>query len=220
VDLPTALLRDLLHLSSSVFVDDHALKAPLLALVHGLSAAISSYRGLQLTIVENGQPVSLTTFISRQDGESITTSLRVPLPALGAGFDPQSRIVFYAATPGALVDLAADFGYALDTPTITASIPAASPPSGADPTGAGRHDGHDGHGRHDGPWMILLDADLPPPTPTSGLTGLHELSTINRAVGTLIEQGHQPNQAHASIRRHAAAGGLEPHIYAEQLLRR
>jgi hypothetical protein len=206
VDLPTVLLRDLLHLTSNVFDDDPALKAPLLALVRDLSAAISSYRGLQLTIVENGQPVSLTAFSVRQDGESISTSLRVPLPAFGSGFDSESRIVFYAGTPGALMDLAADFGYALNAPTITAAIPS----SPAAPTGDGQHDGP----------SIVLDADLPPPTPTSGLIGLDELATINRAVGTLIEQGHQPDQAHATIRRHAAAGGLEPHIYAGQLLQR
>jgi hypothetical protein len=119
------------------------------------------------------------------------------------------------------VDLAADFGYALNAPTITTTITAAIPPSPADPTGGGQHDGpRAAILLDDGPRAILLDADLPPPTPTSGLIGLHELSTVNRAVGTLIEQGHQPDPAHASIRRHAAAGGLEPHIYAAQLLRR
>ena len=67
---------------------------------------------------------------------------------------------------------------------------------------------------------IALDADLPPPTLVSGLTGLDELATINRAVGLLIDQGHHPVQAHATLQRHAAGAGIAPHVYAARLLRR
>jgi hypothetical protein len=65
---------------------------------------------------------------------------------------------------------------------------------------ADRTDG-DGHHRtagRDGRLMIVLDADLPPPTTMSGFVGLDQLTTINPAVGMLIDQGHQPNQAHAA----------------------
>jgi hypothetical protein len=109
VDLPTALLRDLFHLSSSVGLDD-ALTAPLVALVDGLRAAVPSYRGLHLTLVEDAHPVSLAAFLPYQDAKPITTSLRIPFAAVGPGFDPASGVVFYAATPGAFVDLAADLG--------------------------------------------------------------------------------------------------------------
>jgi hypothetical protein len=53
----------------------------------------------------------------------------------------------------------------------------------------------------------------------SGVTGLDDLSTINRAAGILIDQGHEPDQAHAALRRHAAAAGVETHVYAARLLR-
>ena len=43
----------------------------------------------------------------------------------------------------------------------------------------------------------------------SGLAGLHEVSTINRAVGILIAEGH-PDQTHTELHRQAAAG-LTPH---------
>ena len=66
----------------------------------------------------------------------------------------------------------------------------------------------------------MLDADLPPPTTISGLVGLDELTAINRAVGILIDQGQHPNQAHAALLGHAAAAGVEPHIYAAGLLQR
>ena len=115
VDLSTGLLRDLLHLSSSIGLDDDALGAPLATLVESLRTAVPSYRGLHLTIVNNSHPISLTAFLSPQHGASIKTSLRVGFQALGPGFDAQNCVVFYAATPGAFVDMAADFEFALDT---------------------------------------------------------------------------------------------------------
>ena len=194
VDLPTVLLRDLLQLSSHVELDDGALGAPLVSLVVGLQAAVPSYCGLRLTIVDNGDPVSLTAFLPLQHGDSINTSLRLGFTALGPGFDGESRVVFYAATPGAFVDLAADFGYALDT----------------------QHD----LGCRDGHQLVVLDSDLPPPTVISGLLDLDERSTVNRAVGILIDQGHHPNQANVTLRRHAAEAGVQPSVYAAQLPRR
>ena len=224
MDLPTVLLRDLLQLSSYLELDDDALSGPLISLVEGLQAAVPSYRALHLTIVDTGQPVSLTAFLPLHDGDSINTSLRVGFPALGPGFDGESCVVFYAATPGAFVDLAADLGYALETPIAMARIPAGFTGS---TNGAGRHspDQCDGDRKHDlacrdGDRLIVLDADLPPPTMMSGLVGLDELTMINRAVGILIDRGHHPNLAHATLIGHATAAGVEPRIYAAQLLRR
>jgi hypothetical protein len=54
----------------------------------------------------------------------------------------------------------------------------------------------------------------------SRLTGLDDVSTINRAIGILIDQGHHPDKAHATLHRHAVTAGVEPHIYAARLLRR
>jgi hypothetical protein len=224
VDLPTVLLRDLMQLSSHLDLDDEALSGPLVSLVKSLQAAVPSYRALHLTIVDTGHPVSLTAFVPLHDIGSITTSLRVPFAALGPGFDSKSRVVFYGATPGAFVDLAADFGYALDTPIVTTGTPAGSTDStdGARRCSPGQRDGdrmRDPACR-DRDQLIVLDADLPPPTAICGLVGLDELTMINRAVGILIEQGHAPNRAHAALLGHAAAAGVYPHIYAARLLRR
>jgi hypothetical protein len=215
-------LRDLFHLSSSIGLDDDALGAPLATLVEGLRRAVPSYRGLHLTIVNNSHPINLTAFLYPQDGASIKTSLRVGFAALGPGFGVQTCVVFYAATPGAFVDMAADFEYALDTPTTTPSYTAKSVDSS---DGDGQHsrslrDG-DGHGldRCDGHRPIVLDADLPPPSTMSEITGLDELSMVERAVGIMIDHGHHPDHAHATLRRHAAAAGVEPHLYAARLLR-
>ena len=225
MDLPTVLLRDLLRLSSSVGLDDDALAAPLVSLVEGLQTVVPSYRALHLTVVDIDHPVTLTAFVPAQDVESITTSLRVGFAALGPGFDRKSRVVFYAATPGAFVDLAADFGYALGTPIVTACGGPATSTDSTDGVGrrsSGQCDDDTQHGPacRDGDQLIVLDADLPPPSAISGLVGLDELTMINRAVGILIDQGHHPNKAHAALLGHAAAAGVQPHIYAARLLRR
>lgn len=153
------------------------------ALVVALRAAVSSYCGLDLTVHDVAHPVSLTSFLPAADDEEIATSLRLPLASVSSRFDSRSRVILYATTPGAFVDLAADLRHVLRAPTV-------------------------------------LDADLPPRTVVSGLTGLSEMSTINRAVGMLIEQGHHPDVAHATLVRDAGAAGVDTHIYAARLLRR
>ena len=67
---------------------------------------------------------------------------------------------------------------------------------------------------------IRLDADLPPVSMTSGLVGSEELTTINRAVGLLIGQGHLPGDAHDLLRRGALAVGLDADRFAARLLGR
>jgi hypothetical protein len=54
----------------------------------------------------------------------------------------------------------------------------------------------------------------------SGLAGLAEVSTINRATGFLIGQGHPPELAHDILRRAAARAGMDVHFFAASLLRR
>ena len=212
MDFPTALLRDLLDLSSSVELDEDGLGARLAALVTALRAAVQSYRGMYLTVVEGDEPVGLSAFDSTEDG-AITSSLRLPFAALGPGFHVGSRVVFYAASAGAFVDLAADIGHALHAPIIFDGL---RPRLTECPEGDGQH----GDGHRDGHESIVLDADLPPATLVSRLTGLDDVSTINRAIGMLIDQGHNPDEAHATLHRHAVTAGVERHIYAARLLRR
>jgi hypothetical protein len=44
----------------------------------------------------------------------------------------------------------------------------------------------------------------------SGFDGINELSVVNRAAGTLIDQGHYPSEAHEVLRRQAMEAGVEP----------
>jgi hypothetical protein len=162
-------------------------------LIRDLETSVLSYLGLQLTISSNGFPLVLTAFADGSDS-AVATSLRVPLALLGSGFAAESRIVFYAGTPGAFVDLAADLTFAVlgsstSEPTEDLALPA-----------------------------IRLDADTPPRTRGFSLSGLTELSAIDRAVGAMIVQGHHPDHAYATLRRAAARAGLEPHAWAADLL--
>jgi hypothetical protein len=207
VDLPAALLAHLQDLTASIGQDDQDLDDTLAALTTALRSTANSYSGLQLTIVESQWPVTLTAFTDSHD-QPVRTSLRLPLGLVSRRVDGESRVVFFAGTPGAFTDLAADLSHALGgIPVDQASLAA----DGVDHRGT-RVDGHRK--------SIKLDADLPPLSRTSGLTGLAELTALNRAIGILVDQGHDIEQAHQLLRRDAAAAGVEPQIYAARIMRR
>jgi hypothetical protein len=205
VDLPAALahVRDL---TTSIGHDDRDLSDTLVALTTALRSTATSYCGFQLIIAENEWPVTLTAFTDGHD-IPVGTSLRLPLGLVSTTIDGESRVVFYAGIPGAFTDLAADLSHALGGVPVDGQ---SSTANNADPRGP-RVDGH----RR----VIELDTDLPPISRVSGLTGLAELTVLNRAIGMLIQQGHDIEEAHQVLRREAAAGGVEPHIYAVRILR-
>jgi hypothetical protein len=203
-------------LTASIGQDDQDLDDTLVALTAALHSTATTYCGLRLTIVENQRPVTLTAFADGHDADGheipVGTSLRLPLALVSPMVDPESRVVFFAITPGAFTDLAADLSYAFGGIPVDQASPAAD--------GDGHHDHSaarlDGHHRK----SIELDADLPPLSRTSGLTGLAELTVLNRAIGILVAQGSDIEQAHLVLRRDAAAAGVEQHVYAARILRR
>jgi hypothetical protein len=206
VDLPAALVAHLQDLTASIGQDDQDLDDTLAMLTAALHSTASTYCGFQLTIVENQWPVTLTAF---SDGHHVPvgTSLRLPLVLVSPAVDPESRVVFFAGIPGAFTDLAADLSYALRGMPVDQAWPAA--------------DGVDQRGTHvDGRRRAIeLDVDLPLLSRVSELTGLAELTVLNRVIGMLVAQGHDIEQAHQVLRRDAAAAGAEPHIYAARVLR-
>jgi hypothetical protein len=209
VEFATALVTHFYPFSNSISLDgnglDDALDASLAAFVVDIEAAVPSYLGIQLTILQTGHPVTLTRITPHR---TATTSLRIPLTVLGPRFDPESRVTFYAATAGAFVDLAADLSYALHLPTSSDRY--------TDTGGSGGDERR--HGQVDGDRRITLDADVPLRPLVSGVSGLSELSTIHRAIGVLIGHGHHPDHAGEILRCHASIEGLEPHSYAARLL--
>jgi hypothetical protein len=206
VDLPAVVLTHVRDLTASVGQDDQDLSDTLMALATALRSTATSYRGFQLTLVENQWPVTLTAFDDDHDAP-IGTSLRLPLGLVSRRVDGESRVVFFAGTPGAFTDLAADLSCALGGIPVEQQSPPAYVADGAST-------------RLDGPRSAIeLDNDLPLVAPVSGLTGLADLTVLNRAIGMLVDQGHELEQAHQMLRRDAAAARLAPQIYAARIIR-
>jgi hypothetical protein len=206
VDLPAAVLLHVRDLTASIGQKERDLSDTLAALTSALRSTAISYCGFQLTLVENQWPVTLTAFDDGHDAP-VGTSLRLPLGLVSRLVDGESRVVFFAGNPGAFTDLAADLSHALGGIPVNGR---SSTANNADHHGTRL----DGHRR-----VIEIDADLPPLSPESGLTGLAELTVLNRALGMLVQQGHDIEEAHHLLRREAAAAGVEPHIYAARILR-
>ena len=207
MDLPATLVAHLQDLTASIGQDDQDLDGTLAVLTAALHSTATTYCGLQLTIVDNQWPVTLTAFADGHD-VPVGTSLRLPLALVSSAVDPESRAVFFAVTPGAFTDLAADLSYALGGVPVELALSAVD---GVDK----RTTRVDGQRR-----AIELDVDLPPHSRVSGLTGLAELTDLNRAIGMLVAEGHDIEQAHQLLRRDAAAAGVEPQIYAAGIIRR
>jgi len=122
VDTSTLLIDDIHNLFSDLAVPDGfagqsvELEKSLTALTEAVNGAAPSYRGLALTLIIDKQPVSVT---SAEPGNTsdIATSLCLSLawiPSLSA----DSRITFYASTPGTFVDLAADLAFVLGSESL------------------------------------------------------------------------------------------------------
>ena len=75
-------------------------------LIDDLTAAVPSFLGLRMTIPADGNTVTLN-FLPPTMAGAVRTSLLLPLDALGVP-GQGGTVVFYAARPGAFVDLAAD----------------------------------------------------------------------------------------------------------------
>src|SRR6478672_6969538 len=136
MDIPAVLLAELTELSAEP--GDPAVDLPGLmqALQDALLAAVPSGLGLSITIPVGSItiPVGLpaVTVTTLEGTATVESSLCVPLPSLLA--ESGSAVVFYAGTPGALVDLAADLQWALHLPAEAMLLDQdLTPASGADP---------------------------------------------------------------------------------------
>ncbi len=195
----------LLHLQNLAATsdDDSTVHDALALLVSHLTATLESYCGLHVKVADHEWPVTITAFA--QDAAPPATSLRLPLRLVSRLQAGSSCIVFYAARPGALVDLAADLSHALGVPATTSTSARAGVPAA---TGGGETAD------------VRLDGDLPPVSMTSGIAGLEELSTVNLALGVLIDHGHRLKDAQEILRGGASAAGTDTHQFARRLLGR
>ena len=185
--------------------DDARTAAALTTLTDGLRQAVPAFLGLQLVLHQHGHPVTLTAFDPDVNPAGISTSLRLPLTLLGvAPGDQPSAVTFHAGTPGAFVDLAADLNYALQPdPAHGNAVPTPELTPTSNHTQA----------------TITLDDPIQPTTVNSGVDGAAELSTIDRAIGMLICEGHLLDDAHVELGRRAAVAGITILACATEIIR-
>jgi hypothetical protein len=123
VDISDALARHLTDLTAALDDPGTDLQAVLTVLIDDLRTAVPSLIGLLVTLTPPdadhqglgaGDGVILNLLPPAQV-DAVTTTLLLPLDAMGV-FGAGSAVIFYAARPGAFVDLAADtrFAYGLD----------------------------------------------------------------------------------------------------------
>ena len=112
MDTPTALAADLATLTRALGHPDTDLEGSMRLLDAALHAAIDSYLGLSISSTAGGAPVVLTAVHDAARPGPVRSSLRIPLVVLGTS-GPGDALLFYAANPGAFVDLAADVTWAL-----------------------------------------------------------------------------------------------------------
>jgi hypothetical protein len=113
VKITAALAAELVQLAQAL--DDPAteLFGALHRLADTMSLAVPSYLGLDITIVTDGLPVTLTALQHRANPGQTVTWLYVPLPAM-CPVEQGSALCMYAGVAGAFVDLAADLSWLLD----------------------------------------------------------------------------------------------------------
>lgn len=194
MELSTRLSEQLSLLALGSVRDGTGLIGDLTVLVSTLSETVSGYAGLRLTLVHDGHPVQLTAMFPAASDQAVVTSLRLPLPPVSGELEDGGELVVWSSVPGSLVDLAADVGYVLQNVT--------NGPDGGESSG------------------VELDADLPRPDARSGVNGLDELATVNRAAGVMIGRGHDPRSVQEVLRQRAAEEGLSAYAWAVRLLRR
>jgi hypothetical protein len=111
VDMSAGLAADLGWLTDALDDPGTDLTGLVGSLHEAFLVAVPSGLGVAMTIAVSPGEVTVSTLDGAAGG--VATSLRVPLGGW-TDLGPGSGVVFYAATGGALVDLAADLGWLLD----------------------------------------------------------------------------------------------------------
>ncbi|MER5865065.1 hypothetical protein [Kitasatospora sp. NPDC002040] len=112
MDISGPLARDLRILTAALGRPDVDLACSVSELTDSMRRAVPSWLGFTMTLVRDGPPLVLTVLDDGVPAGPVAGSARLPL-ALAGTAGQSGSIVFYAGTPGAFVDFAADLGFAL-----------------------------------------------------------------------------------------------------------
>jgi hypothetical protein len=140
VAINAGLTAELAILSQALDDSEDSIARSVLRLAAEISAAVQSYLGLTVTIMPSASQISFTMLQDGGQPAGVRSSVRIALPSADPGegdVGPAIALTFYAATPGAFVDLAADLAWlnrgnptqiTLDQHlTVAAGVPTATP---------------------------------------------------------------------------------------------
>ena len=112
VKLTPALTAQLAVLAAALDDPDVDLDAAVRHLGDSAQATVNSFLGLSLTLAVDGYPFTISASdATLDDATAVGASLRMPV-AVQTDTQLATTVVFYGATPGAFVDLAADITHA------------------------------------------------------------------------------------------------------------
>jgi len=107
VEIIAALAADLAILTQALDDPDSDVAESVLRLARAVGSAVPSFLGLTVTVHDSDPPLTFTTLEGQVEPGDVRTSLMMALSHDGAG----ARVIVYAGTPGAFVDLAADLSW-------------------------------------------------------------------------------------------------------------
>jgi hypothetical protein len=135
VDLSRALAAELAVLTDALDDPDADLQSQVHRLGAVVGVSVSSFMGLRLTVLVDGYPFTITAMGRGAGGTgpgAVGASVLITLEPAGR-WGPRSSVVFYAGTPGAFVDLAADAARQDPTPGAVVLDAHLDDPDGAHP---------------------------------------------------------------------------------------
>ena len=107
MEITAALAADLTILTQALDDPDSDVAESVLGLARNVGSAVPSFLGLTVTVHDSDPPLTFTTLEGQVEPGDVRTSLMMALSHDGAG----ARVIVYAGTPGAFVDLAADLSW-------------------------------------------------------------------------------------------------------------
>ena len=107
MEITAALAADLAILTQALDDPDSDVAESVLRLARAVGSAVPSFLGLTVTVHDSDPPFTFTTLEDHVGPGDVRTSLMMALSHDGA----IARVILYARTPGALVDLAADLSW-------------------------------------------------------------------------------------------------------------
>jgi hypothetical protein len=182
VTIPPGLAAELALLTDALDLPDVGVAETLTRLATDARSAVESYLGLSVAIAAHETTFDLIFLNADARPEQITTSLLVPLAGAADGGDPRVGKTSVEASI-ALILYAASPGAFVDLAADLAWIT----------------------GRPAGDFALDQHRSLPPNS-TARFT---DLSSINQALGVLIERGSTPEQAERQLAARAATAGIE-----------